>query len=35
MMSPMLLMLRGHSDRSRESEDSKTDKDAFGHSQLL
>src|SRR5258708_17082173 len=31
MMSPM----RGQSDRSRESEDSKTDKNAFCHSQLL
>src|SRR5438876_10614247 len=31
MMSPM----RGQSGRSRESEDSKTDKNAFGHSQLL
>ena len=31
MMSPM----RGQSGRSRESEDSKTDKNAFGHGQLL
>lgn len=30
----MSLMLRGHSDGSRQSEDGKTDKRGFGHSQL-
>jgi hypothetical protein len=31
----MMSRMRGQSGRSRESEDSKTDKNAFGHSQLL
>jgi hypothetical protein len=31
----MMSRMRGQSGRSRESEDSKTDKNAFGHGQLL